>query len=524
MKKLLAMALCVLLALSCLSFASAEEEIAYPLNSDEEISIGLYTSYPGYSAKYSEAIEDPWFAELVKRIGANIVFVEPARGADRTQAYNLMLAGNTYPDVIMGSDAIKNAAARIEENVIIPLNDYIDKYAPNLTKFMAEHPEVKKTYTTDNGDFICFPSLRGSETETGLWINQAWLTECGLEAPETLDELTSVLLAFKDKYGVVPFSMGTGLLDKEGTGSYASIHTIFDAYGVPTRYSWFRDKEQKVHLSAYEEGYRNAMKFIRSWYEQGLLDLDYASVDTKIIASKAAAQEIGAFICDYQVYVHIDAALDGAENTWVPVKDPKVNKDDPHAYYGRLTLTSSNGACVTTACKNVPLACQILDYLYSDEGFTFYNYGIEGVSFNYNADGQPEYTDTYKNGPEGMGEYAAIYTPAVCGAYPAGFKSGEAGRARNSQIMRDAEDTWMEGGTEDWWLMPVLSATTEETETYTDLNSIISTYCGEMYHKFITGEADLDNGWDQYIDTLKGMGVEDMIAIKQAQLDRFNAR
>ena len=45
-----------------------------------------------------------------------------------------------------------------------------------------------------------------------------------------------------------------------------------------------------------------------------------------------------------------------------------------------------------------------------------------------------------------------------------------------------------------------------------------------MYFKFITGEVDLEKGWDEYIDTLKGMGVEDMIAIKQEQLDRFNAR
>ena len=74
------------------------------------------------------------------------------------------------------------------------------------------------------------------------------------------------------------------------------------------------------------------------------------------------------------------------------------------------------------------------------------------------------------------------------------------------------------------YAVPVLSATAEETEDFTDLNSAISTYCGEMYFKFITGEVDLEKGWDEYIDTLKGMGVEDMIAIKQAQLDRFNAR
>ena len=61
-------------------------------------------------------------------------------------------------------------------------------------------------------------------------------------------------------------------------------------------------------------------------------------------------------------------------------------------------------------------------------------------------------------------------------------------------------------------------------EEYADLNSVISTYCSEMYIKFITGEVDIDTQWDEYIATLQKMNVERMIAIKQAQLDRFNAR
>ena len=513
MKKIIALSLVLILALACLSFAGAEG--VYPLNSTEEITIWGVGSY---SSKYASAAEDPWFAELIKRIGANIVFVEPARGADRTQAYNLMLSGGTYTDIIMNADLVKNATARIEEKVIVPLNDYIDEYAPNLTRWMEENPEIRKTYTTENGDFICFPYLRGSETASGFWINQAWLTECALEVPETIDEVTNVLLAFKDKYNVTPFSMFQSVMDDEGTGRYGVMGTIYDAYGVPTRYSWFRDKEQKVHLSAYEEGYRNALKVFHSWFEQGLLDPDYASVDKKLIASKAAAGQIGLLQCDYQVYVKIDAALDGAENTWIPIKDPKVNKDDAHEYYTRLTATTTFGACVTTACKNVPLACRFFDYGYTEEGAIYYNFGKED---NYTmVDGQPSFTDEFNNDPRGAYTMMQTYT-AMSGNAPtlnlmAQFNS-------KPQVQKDAVNVWYtkDGLTH---LMPgALTMTTEESTSIATEATAIDAQVNEMITKFILGEESLDN-WDSFVANLNSMGLEHVLEVRQAAYDRFLAR
>ena len=58
MKKLLAMALCVLLALSCLSFASAEEEITYPIDTVVTLKVWMGSAV-GYSAIYPSANDAP---------------------------------------------------------------------------------------------------------------------------------------------------------------------------------------------------------------------------------------------------------------------------------------------------------------------------------------------------------------------------------------------------------------------------------------------------------------------------------
>ena len=53
--------------------------------------------------------------------------------------------------------------------------------------------------------------------------------------------------------------------------------------------------------------------------------------------------------------------------------------------------------------------------------------------------------------------------------------------------------------------------------------SDIGGYIAEMQMKFITGEEPLTN-FDNYLDTLKKMGIEDLIAVYQDAYDRYQAR
>ena len=42
--------------------------------------------------------------------------------------------------------------------------------------------------------------------------------------------------------------------------------------------------------------------------------------------------------------------------------------------------------------------------------------------------------------------------------------------------------------------------------------------------RIITGQADLEKDWDAYITALYDMGLQDVIDVYQAALDRYNAR
>ncbi len=61
-------------------------------------------------------------------------------------------------------------------------------------------------------------------------------------------------------------------------------------------------------------------------------------------------------------------------------------------------------------------------------------------------------------------------------------------------------------------------------DEYTDLWVDIDLYINECRAKFISGEMDIETGFDAYIDQLKSMGMDRVVEIKQATLDAYNAR
>lgn len=69
---------------------------------------------------------------------------------------------------------------------------------------------------------------------------------------------------------------------------------------------------------------------------------------------------------------------------------------------------------------------------------------------------------------------------------------------------------------------PLTTPTDEEQDVLNTVLIDLRNYVDSMEVKFITGEADIDAGWDEYIDILNKMGVQDVIRVKQAGYDRYS--
>ena len=77
----------------------------------------------------------------------------------------------------------------------------------------------------------------------------------------------------------------------------------------------------------------------------------------------------------------------GQEFDLVAIRSLTKNDEDVPMYNGVADKISSYGTAITTACEDIPTACQFLNYCYTEAGNILANYGREGVSFDY-VDGE----------------------------------------------------------------------------------------------------------------------------------------
>lgn len=176
-------------------------------------------------------------------------------------------------------------------------------------------------------------------------------------------------------------------------------------------------------------------------------------------------------------------------------------------------------AVITTSCKDVEAAVRFLNYAYTEEGNNLFQFGIEGESFEM-VDGAPKYTEKVLNSPDSIpftqaiGQYA--FTPNH-GPYIQGkeFCVQSYNESQNAALL-----TWPQSDYKNHYVPP-LSVAAESATRYSTIRSEVDTYVSENFVLFVSGEKSLDE-FDSYLETLKGMGIEDMISIYQAAFDVYN--
>lgn len=178
-------------------------EVQFPLKEQAELS--FITSAPATSTQNPN--ERIIFKRLEKQTNVHIdwtCFV-----ADQfSDKKNLALAqfGN-LPDGLFNAGMSDYDLLRYaKQGIIIPLENLIDKYMPNLQAVFEKYPEYRTMCTAPDGHIYSFPWIEqlgaGKEAIQAIgdipYINKKWLDYLGLDIPTTTDELEQVLIAFRD--------------------------------------------------------------------------------------------------------------------------------------------------------------------------------------------------------------------------------------------------------------------------------------------------------------------------------------
>ncbi|UKS24264.1 extracellular solute-binding protein [Paenibacillus sp. HWE-109] len=498
--------------------------VTYPIKSDKTLT--YWGELPGNVVGVKSAHADiPFFQDWQKKTGVNLKFIAPPTNQG-AQSLNVMLASGDLPDMIEfdWQGAFPGGPEKaIKDGYILKLNETIDKFAPNLKKYLKEHPEIDKQAKTDNGSYYVFPFIRGDDylrVYQGPIIRKDWLDDLGLPVPQTIDEWYTTLKAFKEKKGATAgFSVVSvpRPFNELGNGAFAS------AFGV-TR-DFFIDNGT-IKFGPAEKGYKDFLATFHKWYEEGLIDKNFATADSKALDANMASGATGVTVQN----------AGGGIGKWQPLvvaKDPKavligapypVLKKGDTAMYGQKDPAFSPGGSVaiTANSKNIETATKLLDYGYSDEGHMYFNFGTEGTSYKM-ENGYPKYTDLLMKNPDKLAPAQAL-SLYIRGNYNGPFVQDKRyiEQYLALQTQRDAVTTWSKTDVDKHKLPPITATPEESTELakiMTDLNTLVD----EMTLKIILGTEPVDS-FDKYVEKFNSVKLSRALEIKKASLDRFNKR
>lgn len=494
-----------------------------------------------------------WVAEATN---CEVTFIHPPAGQE-AEKFNLMIASFDLPD-LFERDLFNTANypggvdKAVSDGVIITLNEAWDNgLVPNLRAYFEEedHKAWLADLVTDGGNITNFPFIREDDillTSWGPQIRIDWLEELGLgfdenNLPTTIDDWNTVLYAFKES-GKVEYPLLCVSLNSIGDNSY-----IPGAWNVGWEY--YRDfDDHTMHYGPCEDNFRLFLEQVRAWIADGIMNPDWqANLDTaqlrqNILSDNAAMyfSNLGGGMGTWYDYKNSEAGVktapdhpEGFRSYALPA--PVLNKGDKSHFGASALHVASACVFITTACQDVEGACRYADFGYSAEGKEMFNYGKEGISFNYInyadlnspvdlsafGDKFPRWSENITDNPDHA--LAEALSPYIRAHSSGPFPQDEGYLV---QFMKYADqlktiETW--NGATDYYstITPRLYFTTEESETLAAKETEIDTYKDETITKFITGALELnDQNWADFQDGMKRMGIEDCLAIRNAALQR----
>lgn len=499
-----------------------EDTWVWPVE-DAGASLSLWYSYPPFFPNYYETADDfPDFVYCQEQTGIDLVFTE-CTFMNAQEDLTLMIASGTYPDMIfnMSNYVTTNLEYAVNESIVQDLAGAIEEYMPNYSREFYSNEAYVKRATTDAGYIPAIYELNDVAANEGInksgpVLRSDWLEQSGLGLPQTYEEYHEVLVAFK-QFCQYPMWMPY-------TGGYTA--GVFAAgFGVTAETgsakAFINDNGTVVYCPI-QDGFREYLTLMHQWYEEGLIDPDFTSYNQNANAptnDQISAEEIGVWSAAANL---MDYSNLGNPNVVVRAATDPVRNVGDTTVFGDKTAALGTEVTITTACDDLELALRWCDWWYTEDGYYTANYGIEGVSFEFDENGDPKYTDVILN-PEGdmtVNIAQSIYT---CGnGMLLCVQDAERAYQWYTEDKVEAEKLWatVDKAT---GLMPTLTLTSEESETFSSRYADIQTYLQQMVPSFIIGAEPLDS-WDSFVENIKAMGIDECIAVEQAALDRYIAR
>lgn len=481
---------------------------------------------------------------------------------------NATLAGSEIPDFFFAA-SMSNADIinLIENGMLLDINEALKYSAGPAAKEFAEggmYEVSRQLHTYVDGGMYSFGNVSKQfsvDTETfgghaivgnncAMLVRQDWLDKLGLAMPTTTDEVINVLKAFQEND-----MNGNGLKDERIVIDWdTTFNGVAGWFGLAPHDFQADRVNQKAVVPVLQPGYVPYVKFLRELVDNGLAYLadevayynggnsDGDLLNT-IMQNDCAAMYYGAALADH-AFQSADAvytvmpliqAVEGIE----PILNASVgykvwsrwcfsSKADPKAVAAFLDTicTQEYAKWITFGIENETYTVDPESGLYT---FTASN-KYDDIMATGKARGYVLVIDSFLPDASQIGWYQQYYGPLSWTSYSdfldsAYFKDTLSKQYTENQIKnlveycKQAETYQLYNFNTDLEMIAPMN-TPEEAEVLDMYEEDLKTYLKEMTVNFLTDAYDIED-YETYVEELNAMGLQEVLAVRQAQYDRY---
>lgn len=525
-KKCAGITAAALAAVLAFSGCGGEKKVIQKGNSDE-LSFSVYNPIFSKSPVGTQA-QDKWQDMMEKYMGKkiNISWVELPYG-DYYTKNQVYVASGEYSDVFLtfGIDQIIKLG---ESKQILNLSDY-SKNTPNYNTFLEAGQ--KKYVQNKKGDVFAFATASVGEQNGNQSVNTLRFDvfeKNNIPIPTNVEEYYQAAKKLKeiypDSYPYTPM------------GGIDSILNTFLQINHTGRSLYYNGEKFVYPLANDEARVKEVVEYLKKMYDEKLLDPEFLTQSNDLLMQKMLSGKT--FMVSGFMAIRINQYINNNKEynvRWGIIPELKnFHNEVPWKHESCRSgkrLDAGSGIVINSKAKNPDELVKLIDYQYSDEMIELNNWGIEGVTFTKDADGNRKYTDEIinsENSQTKLAEYGVGASMSVrCGIQfmPQDFDS-YLSLYKDVPVYKDGKeyaDNWYHFTDTAWGKdsinpdseKPSYSLESVEQYKYNSALESLNTYMDENISKFIIGQKSMSE-WDSFVKGASAVADYNDIA------DKFN--
>ena len=472
-------------------------------------------------------------------------------GQTAEEAVGMMITGGELPDFICGGSG---QSQLYDADVLVALDDYLDDY-PNIKNFFTQ--QQWDQLRQDDGHIYWIPqfsNIKGEEkvcthNDEAFWIQARVLKWADYPEIRTMDQYFDLIERYneanptmEDGTENIPYTI---LCDDWRYFCLENAPQFLDGY--PNDGSCIVDPETLTVIDYNTTD--TAVKYFQKLneeYQKGIVDPEsFTQTYDEYIAKLSTGRVLG-MIDQWWDFAYTagdaikQAGLDaqGCDYIPLPITIDESVKNQWHCSGGVLNV--SDGLAITTSCEDVEAALQFVDDLLSQDIHNLRFWGVEGVDYNVDDNGEFYRTEEQRTRAVDTAYKAShtctySYFPQYSGTSDDGINANKPDGQANEffdGLNDDVKEAFSAYGAETyvdmigtneapgaWYPMWSYSNNfTTDTEGGMAWNKI-----GEIKHEYlpqVVMAKDFDAAWAEYMEAYNSCNPEAFIGELQTELDK----